>query len=237
MVLPLSIKTLLFDLDGTICQHHPSSQDIFFELLDEYHLQADSAAKRKIRQFIHYYWSNSPEAAADMETYGAMNDAFWTRYLQRKLSMIGIQTEKAAELASLMQPKLEERYQPETVIADDVRPTLKSLRAKGYKIGLVTNRSKPVDQDVEELGLRPFFDFLLSAGEIDSWKPAPEIFEYALYLAESNAVETAYIGDNLYTDIIGAEKAGLFPILLDPNHTFPDAACMVIRSLSELTTI
>ena len=33
---------------------------------------------------------------------------------------------------------------------------------------------------------------------------------------------------------IGAQRAGLKPVLLDPEGLFPEAECSVIRSLSEL---
>ena len=82
----------------------------------------------------------------------------------------------------------------------------------------------------------PFFDFHFTAGDIDSWKPDPGIFEHALYLAESTPDVTAYIGDNYYTDVIGARSMGIYPILMDQRNTFPDADCMVIRKIGELLT-
>jgi putative hydrolase of the HAD superfamily len=237
MPLPLAIKSLLFDLDGTLCQHSPSSQEIFFKLLEEFQISVDEPARRNVRQFVHQYWANSMEAAEDMERFGVSNDDFWTRYLQRKLIRVGLEEEDAGELAAIMQPKLEERYRPITIVAEDVRPTLKTLHLQGYILGLVSNRSKPIQDEIDQLGLLPFFDFLVTAGEVNSWKPDPDIFEYALYLAEASPESAAYIGDTYYTDIIGAQAAGLFPILFDPSQTFPDAQCMVIRSLSDLTTV
>ncbi len=237
MALPLALEALLFDLDGTLCQYHPSSQEIFFQLLEEFQMNADKTARRKIRQFIHYYWSNSQEAAEDLDRFGTINDQFWTRYLQRKLVLMGLEEEHAGDLAAIMQPKLEERYHPETIVAEDVRPTLKTLHVQGYTLGLVSNRSKPIKEDIQQLGLLSFFDFLVTAGEINSWKPDPDIFDYALYLAESTPEATAYIGDNYYTDILGAQQAGLFPILFDPQGTFPEVDCMVIQNIGDLVAM
>ena len=101
-------------------------------------------------------------------------------------------------------------------------------------MGLVTNRSDSAEEEISELGILPFFDFFFSAGEVNSWKPDPGIFEHALYLAESSPEATAYIGDNYYTDVLGAQEAGLYPILYDPLNVFPDAECQVITRIGDL---
>jgi FMN phosphatase YigB (HAD superfamily) len=51
------------------------------------------------------------------------------------------------------------------------------------------------------------------------------------------APETVYVGDNYYADILGARRAGLQPVLYDPNLIFPDADCATIRSFDELISI
>ena len=117
-----------------------------------------------------------------------------------------------------------------------VQPTLKCLHANGYKMGLVSNRSDSIEEEINELGFLPFFDFHFAAGDIDFWKPDPRIFEHALYLAESSPTSTAYIGDNYYTDVIGARSVGIFPILMDQRNTFPDADCQVITKIGDLLT-
>jgi FMN phosphatase YigB (HAD superfamily) len=55
-----------------------------------------------------------------------------------------------------------------------------------------------------------------------------------LYLSDSSPKETAYIGDNYYTDVVGARQAGLYPILYDPRNIFPGADCLVISAISDL---
>ena len=236
MGIPLQITTLLFDLDGTLTFKHPSKLDVLFTILDERGVPLMASAHRDTMQFIYYYWANSPEAAEDLEMYGDFTQEFWTHYLKRKLWAAGLTDLQAEELASEVQPILDERCQSTLLVPDDVRPTLKSLRTKGYKMGMVTNRSGSIEDELNDLGFLPFFDFQFTAGEVDSWKPALDIFEHALYLAESSPDTTAYIGDNYYTDVVGARNAGIYPILMDPRNVFPDADCQVIRSIGDLLT-
>ena len=236
MSIPLHITTLLFDLDGTLTIQHPSKLDVLFTILDERGIPLVASAYRNTMQFIYKYWANSPEAAEDLEMYGEFTEEFWIHYLKRKLWAAGLTEPQTAELAPEIQPLLDERYQPTLLVPEDVRPTLKTLHAQGYKMGMVTNRSGSIEDDLNELGFLAFFDFQFTAGEIDAWKPDPGIFEHALYLAECSSDATAYIGDNYYTDVIGARIAGIYPILMDPRNVFPDADCQVIRSIGDLLT-
>ena len=234
MTIPLQINTLLFDLDGTLTFQHPSSLDILFTILDEHKIPLMATAHRDTLQFVYQYWANSEDVAQDMEIYGEFTDNFWIQYLKRKLWAAGLTELQALDLAPIIQPILRERHQPVKMVSEDVKPTLKKLRSFGYIMGLVTNRSAPVDEELEEYGFLPYFDFYFTAGEIKSWKPDPEIFEHALFLAGSTPEETTYIGDNYYTDILGARNSGLYPILFDPRNTFPDADCQVITRIGSL---
>jgi putative hydrolase of the HAD superfamily len=52
-----------------------------------------------------------------------------------------------------------------------------------------------------------------------------------------SAHETIYIGDNYYADVVGARRAGLRPVLYDPQGVFPEADCAIIKSFDELNSI
>jgi HAD superfamily hydrolase (TIGR01549 family) len=234
MTIPLQITTLLFDLDGTLIHHHPSSLDVLFTILDQHSIPLLVSAHRDTLQFIFQYWANSNELQEDLDMFGEFTDEFWLHYLKRKMWAAGLTEMQTAEIAEGVQEQFAEMYQPETIVPDEVIPTLKTLRRKGYKMGLVSNRSSSVDEEIRDLGFDVYFDFFFTSGDIQIWKPDPGIFEHALYLAESSPEATAYIGDNYYTDVVGAKNAGLYPILYDPRNIFPDADCQVISSIAML---
>ena len=234
MAIPIHITTILFDLDGTLIHQHPTSLDVLFSLLDEHLVPVLSTTYRDTQQFIYRYWANSDEYKQDKEMYGERTDEFWLHYMKRKLWAAGLTELQTRDLATTLQAELLERYKPEVVVLDDVRPTLKSLRRQGYKMGLVSNRGISIEKEAEELGFKPFFDFYFTAGDVESWKPDPAIFDHAVFLAESDPDTTTYIGDNYYTDIIGAQNAGIHPILFDPRNIFPDVDCQKITSISDL---
>ena len=236
MTLPIRITTLLFDLDGTLIHQHPSSLDVLFTILDEHLVPVMATAHRETQQFMFRYWAKSKELKQDKRMYGELTEEFWLHYLKRKLWAAGLTELQTTDLAPVIQKELIERYKPEVFISDDVRPTLKTLRGLGYKMGLISNRQNPIEAEVKELGFKSYFDFSFTSGDVQLTKPDPEIFEHALYLAESGPEISAYIGDNYYTDIVGAQNAGIYPVLFDPRNIFPDVECHRIYKISDLVS-
>jgi len=127
-------------------------------------------------------------------------------------------------------------------LEEDAVPALKSLKEKGYNLGIVSNAGD--DRDVQQLArgfkINDYFDFILTSAACSYRKPHPRIFEIALANWYALPNETVMIGDNLDADISGAKNAGLFTIWihrradknLQPDKRFaPDVS---IESLSEL---
>ena len=69
---------------------------------------------------------------------------------------------------------------------------------------------------------------------MNSYKPEPGLFEHALNRARLAPHEAIYVGDNYFADVIGSRRAGLRPVLYDPDMVFPEADCTTIRSFNEL---
>ena len=128
-------------------------------------------------------------------------------------------------------------YKPASIVPDDVRRTLPVLKQAGYNLAVVSNRDEPFQEILISHGLSEFFPYALAAGEVDSYKPDPYVFEHALKHMHVTARETVYVGDNYYADVVGARRAGLQPVLYDPHLIFPDADCVTIHSFDELLPV
>jgi FMN phosphatase YigB (HAD superfamily) len=72
---------------------------------------------------------------------------------------------------------------------------------------------------------------------VNSYKPEPGLFEHAVKLANVTAREAVYVGDNYFADVVGARRAGLTPVLVDPRGVFPEADCITIKTFDELGAI
>jgi HAD superfamily hydrolase (TIGR01549 family) len=228
------IRAILFDLDGTLRHNRPSYNDAFFDFCAELGVPDSRENQRRALRWAHYYFAGSAENAADRQRLGHDEDLFLTNYVHRWLIAYGCAPARATDLAPDLYQRMKEAIQPTNWVDPEAPQTLKRLKEAGFTLGVVSNRSEAFDDLMNELDLARYFEFAVAAGEVGSWKPDKGIFLHAIERAGSCPECTIYVGDNYFADVVGAQSAGLRPVLLDPEGVFPDAECPVIRSLSEL---
>jgi len=232
-----SIRVVIFDLDGTLRHSRPTFNQKFFEIVARFGVPGSPARRRQSMRWLHYYWAQSPELLADRERFNGLEDGFWTNHVRLNLIAYGCSLKQAEQLTPLVYHALAEEFQPDDWVPPDVPDTLGYLRRQGYQLGLLTNRSQPCQEDLERLGLLEYFSLVVAAGEIDTWKPNAGIFLYSLEQLEARPEETLYVGDNYYADVLGARRAGLHTLLVDPEDVFPDVDCVVIKQVGELQAV
>ncbi|MBI3153163.1 MAG: HAD-IA family hydrolase [Chloroflexi bacterium] len=232
MFSPKKIKAVLFDLDGTLRHHIPTGGDVFSARAREIGLRISDEDEIRAERWEHYYFASSPEIKKDSEEF--KDDAFWVNFGRRRLVALGCNPKDAAELSASMSAYMREHYKPEVHVPEDSRTLLSSLQQDGYILGVISNRDQPFHEELKNLKLDTHFSFSLAGGEVNSFKPEPAIFEHGLKRAGVNAEEAIYVGDNYFADILGSLRAGLTPVLYDPNILFPEAECTVIKTFREL---
>ncbi len=232
MLSPNGIKSILFDLDGTLRHHIPEGSDLFTDHAVALGLSIHEEDRLRAKRWEHYYFANSPELRADMALF--KDEKFWTAFGKRRLTALGCSPEQAEQLAPKLSAHMRENYKPQVHVPPESRTLLADLKAAGFTLGVVSNRDEVFNDELKNLGLADSFHFTLAGGEVQSYKPEPGIFEEALRRAGTSAAETMYIGDNYFADIVGSRRAGLHPVLYDPSGLFPDAECPVIRSFDQL---
>lgn len=228
------IRAVFFDLDGTLQHSHASNDQTLLEIASRAGLAFSNEQRLKALRWAHYYWAQSAELIQDLETYGNDQDSFLTNYIRRYAIEAGCHPDRAASLAPPVYRDLKESELEEAWVSPEVPETLRRLKAAGLILAVVSNREEPIGDVLGKLDLGSYFDFALTSGEVGSWKPDAEIFRRAVQLAGIAPRQAIYVGDNLYTDIVGARNAGLRAVLLDPEGVFPRAECPVIRSIGEL---
>jgi putative hydrolase of the HAD superfamily len=127
----------------------------------------------------------------------------------------------------------------------EIPTVLEGIRKMGLKIGLISNVCSrgQVPMNLDEYGIRHYFDPIVLSSEYGRRKPDPAIFHYAARLANVPTSECLYVGDRIARDIVGARKAG-FRLAVQIRHDFdhgevdegatPDA---VIDNMTELVDI
>lgn len=95
-----------------------------------------------------------------------------------------------------------------------VRESLASLKDHGVKCALVTNKDSGLTRElVDELGIAPLFSHVLSAGDVERLKPAPDLIELALQKCGCSSEEAVMVGDSA-NDALAARAAGVEVILV-----------------------
>jgi putative hydrolase of the HAD superfamily len=229
----MGIRAVFYDLDGTLRIGRPTGRQFFADYAAELGLALTPQIRRRAAQWEHYYWAESAEKRADVLNFPDER-AFWSNYSRRQVIELGATPEQAGSLAEQISAYMATGFQPEDVLMDGLHETLAGLRARGIILGVISNRDQPFGGYLRELGIDAYFDIILAAGEINSWKPAKEIFLHAIRAMNVSAMETVYVGDNYFADVVGARNAGINPVLIDPEGLFEAPGCPVIQTHPEI---
>ncbi|HIH73410.1 MAG: 2-haloalkanoic acid dehalogenase, partial [Thermococcales archaeon 44_46] len=124
---------------------------------------------------------------------------------------------------------------------DEAIETLKTLKERGYHVGLITDSdSEYLKAHLEALGILELFDSITTSEEAGFYKPHPRIFELALEKANVKGEEAIYVGDNPLKDCVGARQVDMISILLDKKGSKKElwGECeFVISDLREVIVI
>ncbi|MEX2230047.1 MAG: HAD family hydrolase [Dehalococcoidia bacterium] len=122
----------------------------------------------------------------------------------------------------------------------DAAATIRALRARGLRIGLLSNTHWPRtfhERFLERDGLVELIDARFYTSEMTHMKPHPEAFGAVLRALDvADPARAVFVGDRPFDDIFGARRAGLLTVLrpngdVPPYDVAPDAT---IQWLTEL---
>ncbi|MSQ42567.1 MAG: HAD family hydrolase [Dehalococcoidia bacterium] len=134
-------------------------------------------------------------------------------------------------------------WTPHIVHDAEAAPMLRALRARGVRIGLLSNTHWPPayhERFLARDGLDGLIDARLYTSTMPFMKPHPEAFRRALdALGVADAGRAVYVGDRLFDDVHGAQRAGLRAVHRVNPAVPPYAACpdATITRLAELPPI
>jgi putative hydrolase of the HAD superfamily len=111
---------------------------------------------------------------------------------------------------------------------------LASLRGAGFIVGCVSNADGTVDRLLAGAGLAGHLEFIVDSGAVGIEKPDPRIFALALELAGVPPADALYVGDLYPVDVVGARRAGIEPVLLDPLGRYGERDCRTARDVPTL---
>ncbi|MDH5396943.1 MAG: YjjG family noncanonical pyrimidine nucleotidase [Cyclobacteriaceae bacterium] len=204
-------KVIFFDLDHTLWDYKRNSK-MTLEGLYHKHLNVNN-------RFDYFY-----------SRFDTINEHLWNLYHQGKINRDDIRVKRFRTLLGemgikndLLAKTISEEYlmtcplQPH--LMPGAREVLEELR-NNYKLYVITNGFEDIQYiKIRSAGISHFFDQVITSDGVGYKKPAPEIFQHALQLAGVDHREALMIGDNLETDIKGANNANVDTVFFNPDKT------------------
>jgi putative hydrolase of the HAD superfamily len=119
----------------------------------------------------------------------------------------------------------------------DVVPTLQRLRTAGLTLAIASNANGVLERMFDRVGLTPYFHAICDSCIEGVEKPDPRFFQIVLERAGGRPETALHVGDLYYVDVLGARRAGIRPLLLDPHGLYAGFDAPRIASLGELVSI
>ena len=225
------IKALLFDLDDTLLWDQKSVAEAFRETCEyaagKYAIdpvKLEEAVRNAARELYASYdtyeftqmiginpfeglWGDFNDGALEFPKMKEMAPIYRKDAWTNGLKALGIDDEKLGmELAERF-PQ-ERRKKP--FLYDETFEVLDRLKGN-YQMLLLTNGSPELQNTKLEITpeIAPYFDEIVISGAFGKGKPDVSIFRHALEKLKVSPDEALMIGDNLMTDILGSNRAGI----------------------------
>ena len=231
------IKVILFDLGSTLVYSkdpwppfYEQADRALVEVLTHAGIEVDPVVfYTETGGFIRSYYERSNEANIELTTFAVLRDL-----LPRK----GFQSVPDPVLRA----SLEALYavtQQNWYLEEDAISTLKTLKSRGYRLGLISNTSDDnnVQGIVNRWGIRPFFETIVTSAALGIRKPDMRIFQVALDHFQVQPEAAVMIGDSLDADILGANQAGIYSIWITHPFLAPEDGELAIQPQAVITAL
>lgn len=220
-----------FDMGYTLVHFYPSENALYLDAFREVGLAPDPGALQQAREEV---WREAfAESATEIyEATQERDNELDERLIRGVLVRLGYDGALAPRVmpitrAAFRQPGIVRLY-PEVV---DV---LRSLRARGYALGIISNWNWDLPELVQLTGLGEYFDVVVASARAGCGKPHPRIFRQALSALGGVPDRAVHIGDSFRSDVVGARGIGMSALWLDRAGCGGHPDCPTIRDLTEV---
>lgn len=225
------LEVVLFDLDDTLHDDtyafQSAAEEVAREIALEHGVDALALKHAYVAEAEGFWHRLTPEQLKTRLS--GLREIMWSAALQR----VGIDDRDVAASSAARYNEYRKKYF--TVFPGAIE-TLRTLRARGLRLGILTNGfSETHREKIALLQISEFFDAIFIADEVGMIKPDPLLFAHACTTLGSAPARSAMVGDRYERDVRGALDAGLYAVWLNVRGETlpegvrrPDAVCETI---------
>ena len=199
----------LFDMDDTLIDRHSAYGDVYRVLYDQNEAIHDSTSWKDA---LEYFWTLSPDNTANANTAIFEIQKKWPGVPGDSKSHYDFYHSNMVKLMKMLPGAVE---------------FVDWMNSKDVVWGIVTNGDQQQHQKAEATGLDKKAPFVLASKIFGVDKPAPEVFMEAVRLLDIEGLKTEdvlFVGDNPYTDIVGAHGVGMKTAWIRMGREYPSDA-------------
>lgn len=219
------LRAVLFDRDDTIAFTDPG---VYREAALWGHATFGLDA-RTFGAALRDQWNRRALDWWDLRTQ-AQEDAFWQAYGQELAGILGLTDEQTAQLMARW--PYEAYMKPVT----NARHVLETLRARGLKVGVLSNTLPSIDRTLRAVGLDDLVDVAVATCVVGVHKPDAGAYLHAAQALEVEPAEVLFVDDKP-ENVQAARDLGMHGLLIDLRGERPDAIHDLARVLDVVSEL
>ena len=225
------MKKLFFDLDHTLWDYETNARVTLLDMYRTFELD------RFFSDEAHF-----------TQIFKQQNDQLWHRYNVGEIDKFEIRNHRFGYIMNavkntdlILSQKLSNQFIIECprkkVLMPNARKVLDRL-SKDFELGIITNGF----DDTQNVKLKyseidHYFKWVVTSESSGHRKPAKEIFDFTLDYCGGILGDMVIIGDNLQTDILGADHAGWRSVWYNPQKESTASSQWQVHDLIELPAL
>jgi putative hydrolase of the HAD superfamily len=223
------VDLVIFDAFNTLVTAHPGYRNTFLDGLTQAGLKPSLPLLAEFQ---------AAGEGIDHSTWSRSRDSYvvWAAETLRLAKQANHRED--ARFAVRIVPALEQMHQAPMVQIPGAEDCLVRLKHAGCAIAVCSNWGWDLRDDLRPTGLAAYIDTYLTSAQVGFRKPHPRIYQAALDANDSRAKNAIFVGDNVRTDVLGPQNAGIRAILLaaSSDEDFVGEHARSLAAVAELLT-
>lgn len=209
---------VLFDAGDTLLRPEPSFSEALGGLLRARGVDVPDGRQERVEEALVAAVGRLKDDGRSFSTSHEESRSFWMGLYAAVLADLGV-PDPGGDLAAYLYREFSrpERY----ALFPDVLPALRELRARGYRLGVLSNFERFLLEVLELRGVAPLLECSVVSGIEGVEKPDERIFRCALDRLGLAPARVCYVGDSPTVDIEPALALGMGAVLVDRHGRHP----------------